>query len=201
MLTNTTFEGKFGALNYKGEVCEDFFSFSEQVPREHEPSRGGLEPKARGPARLQLGGHPERARLHRLQGKPVILTRTGQYFSPVDMRRRVWPVQPVRGCVNLLRTGQYLRPVHKSRRVRPVQPIDKLNPRWGEPKFTLQKFQFQFGRSIWFSWARTHNNMWLAKVQEYYTTNCLLHSTCWYPKFMSPEFFFIPTLDDQIYDS
>ena len=55
--------------------------------------------------------------------KLVILTRTCRYFWPVLTSRRVWPVQPVRGCVNLLRTGQDLQPVNMSRRVRPVQPV------------------------------------------------------------------------------
>ena len=45
------------------------------------------------------------------------------YFWPVHMTWWVWPVQPVRGCVNLLRTGQDLWPVHMSRRVQPVQPM------------------------------------------------------------------------------
>ena len=49
---------------------------------------------------------------------------------PHNMSRRVLPVQPVIGCVNLLRTGRDLQPVHMSLRVRPVQPVDKLRTQY-----------------------------------------------------------------------
>ena len=52
-------------------------------------------------------------------------TQTCRELWPVRLTQRVWPVQPMIGCLNLLRTGQDLWPGLMSWTGRPVQLITR----------------------------------------------------------------------------